>query len=112
MKFLVGEYDLPKLPPGTTAKKEILTYLDYQTAPTLEIAKNFPWYQGWFDRGKNHREDKERGMIVCEVQQEAFVVEIEHLSDLIKLLDRMDEASITKCDYPEAPLQIHPDSSW
>ena len=109
MKFLVREYHLSQLPLGVTAKKETLTYLDYRTVPTMEEAKKYSWYKEWFGGGKNHREDKNRGMIVCEVQQDEFIIEIKSLSNLVKLLESIDEVSITKCEYLEVKLQFNPD---
>lgn len=109
MKFLIDETDLPKLPPGVQTRKEVLTYLDYRTVPTLEEAENHHWYNDWFNRGINHREDKSRNMVVCDVPGSGFIIEVNSLEELADLITKMEGIIITKSHYLETPFQIGPE---
>lgn len=110
MKIVVDEYDLPRMPSGIEVKKESLTFLDYRTVPTLEEAKKCSlWYKDWFSRGTNHREDKERNMVVCDVPETNFTIDVNSLEELASLVTKMEGMILAKSPYLEAPLQISPE---
>jgi len=108
MKFYIYESDLEYLSAlKSRIKHETLTYLDYRTIPTLEEAKEHFWYGEWFKRGTNHREDKEKNMIVCDVQEQGYTIEIASLEELAGLIDKLeDNITIARSHFLEAPLQI------
>lgn len=88
-------------------KTEMLTYLDFRSAPTLAKAKKCKfWYEQWFNSGVNHRE--KQGMVVCESKKKhrCFVVEIQNLKDLIEFQTKHGCVEISNSNYLEIPKEI------
>lgn len=92
MKFIINEeYDtIAKLDNETL---EELTYLDVRNV-SLEKAKTKKWYQEWYDKGINHRE--ENGQAVCDwkTKYKARVINIDSLEELIQLQEKLGEIII------------------
>lgn len=86
--------------------EEYLTRIDYRTVPTLAEAKDYFWYDDWFNGGINHRE--ERGMIACDRVEkcEVRVIEVEDLDCLIKLQEAVGELVVSNASYVEIKKQL------
>jgi len=89
--------------PCPEAVKELLTYLDYRTVPTLEEAKKQWWYENWYNDGENHRE--ENGMVVCDLKnkKEDWVIEFDNILDLHK---KYGQLVVSKSPYKEHELLL------
>lgn len=96
--------------PCEESKKEILalTYFDYRTVETFEEAKEHNWFNNWMRKGINHREDKEKKMIVRDLisEEKLYTIEIQDLEDILNLQRKYGKIIITKSSYEEIPLVI------
>lgn len=85
-------------------KKEKLIYHDWRYANSLEEAKEKLWFESWYRRGVNHREEK--GKVVCEWKDkvEECVIEINSLEDLMNLIRKINYGILIRddgdFDYP------------
>jgi len=107
MKFIITKTSMNwNEKPYRKAKKEGLTYLDYRAVSSLEEAKKYPWFEQWYNNGKNHRE--ENGIIVCELleKKDKWVIEINDLEELIDLVKEEGDIVILKSHYKEVPFVI------
>lgn len=98
MKFVVtrtSSYGDKK--PCKEAHLEKVFRLDFRTVPTIEEAKKYHWFEGWFSRGRNHREEK--GMIVCDVECEEWVVSMIKLARLVEFVEKYGEIIISAGIY-------------
>ncbi|HPP11079.1 MAG TPA: hypothetical protein PLK41_08840 [Defluviitoga tunisiensis] len=91
MKFVIKTFSgsSPTLYfPELNLEKEKLTYHDWRYARSLEEAKEKVWFDSWYRRGINHRE--ENGKVICELKHkvEEYVIEINSIEDLIHLINR------------------------
>lgn len=69
--------------PCEEAKQELLTHVDLRAVATLEEAKTKIWFQPWFDKTVNHRE--ENGYIAADNKEKQPVWTIE-INSIAKLL--------------------------
>ena len=103
MKFIIHE-SISSILKGE--QEEELTYVDRRTVATLDEAKKYFWFDRWYKRGKNHRE--ENGMIACDALQKNTerVIEIPTLDELLQLQERLGRLEIVNSYYLEIPKQI------
>jgi hypothetical protein len=103
MKFIVHESISLIL---EEEQEEKLTYIDRRTVATLVEAKKYFWFDEWYKRGKNHRE--ENGMIACDSLQKSTerVVEISSLDELLQLQETLGRLEIVNSNYLEVTKQI------
>lgn len=85
-----------------------LTCFDFRTVKTIAEAreKYQHWFNEWYDRGFNHREEK--GMIVCDRKQTITLntIEVDNLDELINIIKVEGEIVICDTRYKELPLRI------
>jgi hypothetical protein len=86
MKFQISRTSVWNGKPCDDAKKETLTRLDWRTFKSLDEVRKAA-YAGvyWLEEGSNHRE--ENGMVVRELEQEVWTIEINSLEELLNLSD-------------------------
>jgi len=101
-------WDDTKMPCEEARLEEKATYLDYRTAPTIEEARKESWFQDWWENGTNHREDKEKKMIVAERPSigKVWSVEINSLEELLAFYKKYGALVITEGDNLEIPMEI------
>ena len=91
---------------GYNIRKQKVTYRDFRNISTLKEAKTKFWFQSWYDRGTNHREEK--GMIVCDRKEkrEIWVIDICSLEELMKFKNEFGEIIIMDSEYLEVSGEI------
>ena len=108
MKFIITRTSIwdRKEKPCEEAKQAKATYLDYRTTKSLQEAKQYHWYEQWYNSTVNHR--VERGMIVGEkkTKDKVWIVEINSLVDILNLIKKYGEIIILRSDYKEYPFEI------
>ena len=90
MIYLIEFSDWNKEPPSIEgAYKEYTTRRDWRTMGSLEHARSRHWFNSWYDKGINHRE--ENGMIVCEIREPVskWFVKIDSLEQLADIIDKL-----------------------
>lgn len=115
MKFIIetAEHSNAERAPDARCTREKLTYLDYRTVPTLKEARNRHWFNQWHERGVNHREDKERGMVVCEAGQHAcWVIDLPNIEALMQFQQWLGCIEIENSDYLEVEKVIRVPADW
>jgi len=115
MKFRVTRANMEgQKKPCEEAEPAEATYLHYKTVSSLQKAKQYPWFNKWYNSTTNHREEK--GMIVGEskIKHKIWVIEINSLDDILDLHKKYcgEEGclSIVKGDYKEYSFGIEIDN--
>lgn len=108
MKFVVSRVSTrgSDIEPCEGAKIEKLTWLDVRTIRTIEEAKTCPWFNKWFERGVNHRE--ENGYVVCDsiVPENEWVIELNSIEELESFVKKHGDVIISECSYKEIKIEL------
>ena len=105
MDFIISRESIYDDRPCDEAVEIECTYRDERAVSTLAEAEKMFWYEGWYTRGINHRE--EDGYVVCDVSgYNQWMVSINGLVELVQFMSKYGNIVISKSRYNEYRNEI------
>lgn len=107
MKFIISKTSSWGDKPIENCSEELVTYIDRRTVSTIEKARNYNWFNRWFEAGINHR--VENGNIACDriKKLSVFVVDFSDMDNLMSFIKENGKVIISQTDeYKEIEWKI------
>lgn len=88
------------------SKKLHVHWLDFRSVKTIEEARNMHWYNEWYKRGINHRE--ENGFIVCDIPKSKVMhtLKIDTIEDIQSFIKKYGIIVIKQSSYKEFDIEL------